>query len=137
MTDTVSSKKRSEIMRRIKSSNTSFEEKFRKSLWAKGLRYRKNVKGMVGKPDLYFASKKLVVFLDSCFWHGCKKHCRMPNSNVEYWEKKIDRNKKRDRDVTKYYKKNGFKIIRIWEHDLKHNFFETVNNIVTAIKEKN
>jgi len=131
MTDTVSKEKRSEIMSRIRGSDTSFEERFRKSLWGAGLRYRKNVKKLVGKPDIYFASKKLVVFLDSCFWHGCKDHCRMPSSNVEYWEKKISRNKKRDKEVTKYYKDNGFKIIRIWEHELKANFKKKIEEVVS------
>lgn len=133
MTDTVSKKKRSEIMSRIRGSDTSFEEKFRKSLWREGLRYRKNVKKLVGKPDIYFACKKLVVFLDSCFWHGCRKHCRMPSSNIEYWKKKIDRNRKRDKEVTKYYKNNGYKIIRIWEHELKNNFDEVVEKIISEV----
>lgn len=88
MTDTVTKEKRSEIMSLIRGSDTSFEERFRKRLWKEGLRYRKNVKNMEGKPDIYFPRKKLVVFLDSCFWHGCKEHCRMPSSNIEYWEKK-------------------------------------------------
>jgi len=133
MTDTVSKEKRSEIMSRIKGSDTSFEERFRKSLWREGLRYRKNVKKLLGKPDIYFASKKLVVFLDSCFWHGCKEHCRMPSSNIEYWEKKIDRNRKRDKEVTQYYKDNGYKIMRIWEHELKNNFDETVEKIISEV----
>lgn len=133
MTDTVSKEKRSEIMSRIRGSDTSFEERFRKNLWKEGLRYRKNVKKLVGKPDLYFSRKKLVVFLDSCFWHGCREHCRMPCSNVEYWEKKIDRNKKRDKEVTKYYKRNGFTIIRIWEHELKNDFDEITKKVVSEV----
>jgi len=134
MTDTVSKEKRSEIMSRIKRSNTGLEEGFRKSLWRAGLRYRKNVKEMIGKPDIYFAKKKLVVFLDSCFWHGCKAHCRRPSSNIDYWTKKIERNIKRDEEVTKYYKDSGFKIIRIWEHELKDNFDKMVKNIVSEVK---
>ena len=56
---------------------------------------------------------------DSCFWHGCKKHCRIPAVRKKYWTEKIVRNKERDKEVSKYYKKQSWKIFRIWEHDLK------------------
>lgn len=131
MTDIVSKEKRSEIMSRIRSYNTSFEDRFRKELWNRGLRYRKNVKKMMGKPDIYSDRHKLVIFLDSCFWHGCKQHCRMPSSNVDYWKKKIERNKERDKEVTKYYRDNGFKIIRIWEHEMKHDYNKAVNTVLS------
>jgi len=137
MTDTVPKEKRSEIMSRIKGSDTSFEDSFRKALWKRGLRYRKNVKGMTGKPDLCFPRDKIVVFLDSCFWHGCKYHCRTPKSNVEYWEGKIERNKKRDKEVTKFYKNNSYKIMRFWEHEVKENFDEILDKIEKAVKGKN
>jgi len=133
MTDKFSKKKRSEIMSKVKGKDTKLEIEFRKELWKVGLRYRKNVTKMLGKPDLYFPGKKIVVFLDSCFWHGCREHCRMPNSNIKYWEKKIERNKKRDKEVTKYYENNGFKIIRIWEHEIKENFNRTVKNTIYQI----
>lgn len=134
MADTVSKKKRSEIMSKIRSAETGIEDKFRKGLWKKGLRYRKNVKNMIGKPDIYFSRKKVVVFLDSCFWHGCKFHCRMPKSNVEYWTKKIERNKKRDKEVTSYYKKNDFVIFRFWEHEIKENYDYILNEVESLIK---
>ena len=119
MTDTVSLKKRSEIMSKIRSKDSKIEVAFRKALWKEGFRYRKNVKSYFGKPDLVLKKYKTVIFIDSCFWHGCKKHCRIPATNKEYWVNKIERNRKRDREVSKYYKKIGWKVIRIWEHDLK------------------
>ena len=122
MTDIVSKKKRSEIMRAIKSKDTKIELAFRKTLWQKGFRYRKNSSKYFGKPDIVLKKFKTVIFLDSCFWHGCKKHYRIPSVRKNYWTQKIARNAARDKEVSKYYKKQGWKITRIWEHDLNKNF---------------
>ncbi|RZV39172.1 MAG: hypothetical protein EVJ48_05430 [Candidatus Acidulodesulfobacterium acidiphilum] len=59
---------------------------------------------------------KTVIFVDSCFWHGCETHLRMPKTRIEYWVAKIERNKARDVEVNEYYKKIGWKLFRIWEH---------------------
>lgn len=118
MTDTVSKKKRSETMRAVRSKDTKMEIVFRKMLWQEGFRYRKNSSKYFGKPDIVLKKYKTVIFLDSCFWHGCKKHCRMPATNKKYWINKIDKNKARDREVNKYYKKLDWKIFRVWEHQL-------------------
>jgi len=75
-------------------------------------------KSFLGQPWV-LPMYETVIFIDSCFWHGCKKHCRMPSSKVEYWNKKIEGNKVRDKNVNRHYKKIGWKVIRIWEHDLK------------------
>lgn len=119
MTDTVSKKKRSEIMSAIRSRDSEMELSLRKELTRAGLKYRKNVANLEGKPDVAFTGKKIVVFLDSCFWHGCKSHCRLPQANRDYWKKKIERNKKRDREIDKIYKNKNWKILRFWEHELK------------------
>ena len=121
MTDTVSKKKRSEIMSKIKSKDTKIEIEFRKAIWKAGLRYGKNPKGYFGKPDLVLKKYKTVIFVDSCFWHGCKKHCRLPSTRKDYWIPKIEKNKQRDKEVKKYYKKIDWRIIRIWEHDINKN----------------
>lgn len=120
MADIFSKKKRSEIMSKIKGKETKLEIAFRKELWRSGYRYRKNVSGYFGKPDILLKKYKTVIFTDSCFWHGCKKHFRLPSSKVDYWTNKISRNKKRDKKVDSYYKKNGWNIIRVWEHDRKN-----------------
>lgn len=130
MTDTVSKKKRSEIMSRVRSKETKMEIAFRKALWRQGFRYRKNPTNYFGKPDIVLKKYKTVIFLDSCFWHGCKKHCRLPATNKKYWIAKIERNKQRDKEVNKYYKKIGWKVIRIWEHELnKHKLNNLINKI--------
>lgn len=122
MADTVSKKKRSEIMSKIKSKDTKIEIKFRKAIWKAGFRYRKNPKGYFGKPDLVLKKYKTVIFIDSCFWHGCKKHCRLPSTKQKYWIPKIERNKQRDKQVNRHYKKEGWKVLRVWEHQLKNDF---------------
>lgn len=119
MADSVSKQKRSEIMSRIKSKDSKIEIDFRKQLWNAGFRYRKNAKNYFGKPDIVLKKYQTVIFIDSCFWHGCKKHCRIPTANKKYWVNKISRNKLRDKQVDRYYKISGWKIIRIWEHNLK------------------
>ncbi len=117
-------------MSRIKSKDSKIEIDFRKQLWHAGFRYRKNAKNYFGKPDVVFKKRKIVIFIDSCFWHGCKKHCRIPTAHKKYWLKKIFRNIQRDRDVSKHYKTVNWKIIRIWEHDLTNA--KIFNNVIKS-----
>src|SRR5437868_5930905 len=72
-----------------------------------------------GRPDFIFPKQKIAIFVDGCFWHGCKKHCRMPSSNQTYWNKKIARNMERDRATQKTLNAAGWRVIRVWEHELK------------------
>ena len=117
-------------MSKIKSKDTKIEIEFRKAIWKAGFRYRKNPKGYFGKPDLVLKKYKTVIFVDSCFWHGCKKHCRLPSTRKKYWIPKIERNKQRDKEVNHYYKKEGWKVIRVWEHDLKNNIAMMINKLM-------
>ena len=130
--DVFSKKKRSEIMSKIRSKDTKIEILFRKALWKKDFRYRKNSSKYFGKPDIVLPKHKTVIFIDSCFWHNCPKHGYLPKSNLRYWRKKIERNKKRSKEVNKYYKKSDWKIVRIWEHDLK-NMNRTIKAVVKKI----
>ena len=132
--DTVSRQKRSEIMSRIKSRDSKIETLFRKELWKHGFRYRKNVGKYFGKPDIVLKKHKVVIFIDSCFWHGCKKHCRIPSVRKVYWTQKIARNAKRDKEVSKHYKKLGWQIFRVWEHELLKSFDNTTKNIIECFK---
>lgn len=132
--DTVSKKKRSEIMSRIKSKNTKLETDFRKELWRRGIRYRKSPKKYFGRPDIVVKKNKTVIFVDSCFWHGCKPHCRIPQANKKYWVAKIKRNVERDRKVTKHYQKIGWKVVRVWEHEIHKSLAKTVNNVLKNLE---
>jgi len=134
MSDTVSKKKRSEIMSRIRSRDSKIELLFRKELWKQGFRYSKNSSKYFGKPDVVLLKHKTVIFIDSCFWHGCKKHCRIPSVRKKYWIEKIARNKERDKEVSRHYKKEGWKVFRIWEHNLKRDASIEIKNMVKSMK---
>jgi len=137
MTDTFSPKQRSDIMRAVKGKDTSLETAVRLALWRRGLRYRKNVPSRPGKPDIVFPGPKVVVFIDSCYWHGCPDHCRMPQANREYWERKIGRNKQRDKEINQQYEQLEWTVVRVWEHELKEDFegtIDKIHNTVTALK---
>jgi len=123
MTDIFSKKKRSEIMSAVKGKETKLEIGFRKKLWKAGFRYRKNSSKYFGKPDIVLKKFKTVIFIDSCFWHGCKKHGSIPQTRKTFWENKIQRNRERDKEVNQFYKKTDWKVFRIWEHDLENKNF--------------
>jgi DNA mismatch endonuclease (patch repair protein) len=134
MADIFSKKKRSEIMSKVRSKDSKIEVEFRKKLWKLGFRYRKNSTRYFGKPDIVLPKYKTVIFIDSCFWHGCKKHGSMPQTRKKFWEAKIERNKQRDKEVNKYYKKSDWKIFRIWEHDISHDSDKNIEEIVKIVK---
>ncbi|WP_211453354.1 very short patch repair endonuclease [Collimonas antrihumi] len=119
MTDVWSVSKRSEVMGRIRSQdNLSTEGRliaiFRANK-VSGWRRRQN---LLGKPDFVFRECRVCVFVDGCFWHGCPKCYRRPSSNQSYWDQKVQRNAARDRFVSRELKKQGWQILRIWEHQL-------------------
>lgn len=117
-TDIYSEKKRSRIMGSIKGKDTLLELKFEKILKDAGLKFRRNVKELPGRPDVVFKNKKIVIFVDGCFWHGCKEHFSPPKSNRWFWMKKISDNIERDKLINKFYKKMGWRVLRIWQHDM-------------------
>jgi DNA mismatch endonuclease (patch repair protein) len=108
----------------VRHKDSKIEVEFRKKLWAEGFRYIKNSTKYFGKPDIVLPKYKTVIFIDSCFWHGCKRHGSTPATRIKFWIEKIDRNKARDKEVNKHYKKEGWKVIRIWEHDLKKRHYK-------------
>lgn len=118
--DTVSPDKRSRIMARVRSTgNESTELKVIQFLREKGLKgWRRNFP-LPGKPDFAYPKLRIAIFVDGCFWHGCRKHCRLPLSNQEYWIAKIERNKARDKAISKEVKMAGWEVIRIWEHEIR------------------
>jgi len=139
MTDVFTKKKRSEIMSRIRAKDAKLEKNFLEGLSAisheAGYRYRKHYTGLQGKPDIAFPSKKVAVFIDGCFWHGCHLHSRVPLSNVSYWEKKLKRNKERDREVNRAAKNKGWSVIRLWEHQVKKKPRWSIDKIMRALSE--
>lgn len=134
--DNLTKEQRQKNMRAIQCKDTKIEVLVCKALWNNGIRYRKNVKNLPGKPDIAIKKYKIVIFLDSCFWHKCPLHFKRPKSNLEYWDKKIARNVERDKEVNNFYIDNGWHILRIWEHQLKnkHEIEQTFKDIINFIK---
>lgn len=120
-TDVFTREKRSDIMRAVKGSNTNPEITLRKKLFALGLRYRLNVNGLPGKPDLVFPKHRTVIFVHGCFWHGhnCKRGRRKPKQNADYWREKIARNKIRDKKNAAELAKLGWRVVTVWECEIK------------------
>ena len=134
MSDSFSKRKRSEIMRAIRSKGTKIETKFANTLRKNKLKFKRNEKRLYGKPDFVFKNTNLALFIDSCFWHGCPYHCRMPKSNKSYWNAKIKNNKLRDKEIVKWYKKHGWKVLRFWEHSLNKDMQKCINKATMVIK---
>lgn len=117
MADIFDKETRSRIMSRIKAKDTKPEVRVRKFLFSKGLRYRKNQKGLPGKPDLVFRKHNSVVFINGCFWHGhdgCSRFV-LPKSRTEFWQDKIDTNRKRDMRNLQALSDMGWRVMVVWE----------------------
>lgn len=130
MTDVLTRSQRSYCMSQIKGKNTRPEVLLRKTLWSLGYRYRiKN--RLPGKPDIVFPSKRIVIFIDGCFWHKCPYHFQMPKNRRKFWNDKIEGNIARDRMVTESLEKLGWKVIRVWEHEVKKALPETLKKVLS------
>lgn len=121
----------------IKGKGTKPEEVVRKYLFSQGFRYRKNDKRLPGTPDIVLPKYKTVIFVNGCFWHGHKgcKYFVWPKNNAEFWKNKIESNISRDRKKAETLKDQGWKVIVVWECDLKHNFVFSMQNLVDQILE--
>ncbi len=122
-------------MSRIKGKDTKPEILVRKFLFSKGFRYRVNVSGLPGKPDIVLPKYKTVIFIHGCFWHG-HEGCRyfvVPKTRTEWWIEKISMNVERDVKNEQDIKKQGWKVIKIWACQLKSNKNIAFNYLLKAI----
>ncbi len=119
-------------MRNIRSTGTTPERIVMKALRQKKIYFACHVKSLPGKPDIVFRRKRIAVFVDSDFWHGHPTRFRMPQGNIEYWRNKIAGNRKRDKDVNRQLRKAGWRVIRFWDYDVKHNLEKTIDRILKA-----
>lgn len=111
---------RSELMSRIRGKgNKSTELRLVAVFRAARMTGWRRHASLVGRPDFVFPEIKLAVFVDGCFWHGCPIHFKRPKSNKEFWTKKIERNKARDRKIARELRMLGWRVLRIWEHSLR------------------
>jgi DNA mismatch endonuclease (patch repair protein) len=128
-------KERSKLMSRIRGKDTKPEVMFRKALWAKGYRYRKNVKKLPGKPDVVLRKFKLVIFIDGEFWHGhnWEEKKKTIKSNRAFWIPKIERNMQRDEQVGIELEKMGFTVFRFWEQQIKKDLDACLEQVIEYI----
>ncbi|MEX8547885.1 MAG: very short patch repair endonuclease [Mucilaginibacter sp.] len=136
MADIHSKEIRSYNMSRVKSKDTKPEMLVRKFLHKNGFRYRLHVKNLPGKPDIVLPKYKTVIFIHGCFWHGhenCKK-ASLPKTRTEWWTDKIGKNGENDQKAETILSNLGWKVIKIWECELKSNVFEkTLNKLLINI----
>jgi DNA mismatch endonuclease (patch repair protein) len=125
-------------MQRVKCKNTEIELRLRKELWSRGVRYRKNVSKITGKPDIAFIGKKVAVFCDSEFWHGYdwKRQRAAIKSNRDFWIPKIERNIERDKKVNEALKAEGWTVLRFWGNEIKNNVEQCADLVIAALKER-
>ncbi len=128
----------SKVMSANRAQGTKPELLLRRLLWKSGLRgYRKNVKGLPGKPDICFTKTKLSIFINGCFWHRCP-HCNLPlpKSNQQFWKDKFEANVNRDLNKQNMLKELGWQTLTIWECELKNNnvsfLIDNIQNIISS-----
>jgi len=123
-------------MQQVKNKDSKIEVLLRKELWNRGLRYRKNVTNVFGKPDIVFKGKKVAVFCDSEFWHGYDWENRKNDfkSNQEFWIPKIERNMQRDTEVNERLIAEGWTVLRFWGKDIKKNVELCADQIEKAVR---
>lgn len=136
MPDRITKEQRSYNMSKIKGKDTNIEVKVRKYLHHHGYRYRKNVKGLPGTPDILLTKQKVAIFVNGCFWHH-HYNCKLavyPKSRIDYWKSKIDKNV--DNDIKNYNLLNqlDYKVIVIWECELNEAFESRMKELIEEIK---
>lgn len=136
MPDRITKEQRSYNMSKIKGKDTNIEVKVRKYLYHHGYRYRKNVKGLPGTPDILLTKQRIAIFVNGCFWHH-HYNCKLavyPKSRIEYWKTKIDKNVDNDVKNYKLLKQLDYKVIVIWECELNEAFDSRMRELIEEIQ---
>ena len=123
------------MMSRVKGKDTSIEVMLRKALWKEGIRYRKNCKDILGRPDICLKGLKIAIFCDSEFWHGklYMEGKSIPKNNREFWERKLERNIERDKEVNAGLENEGWTVLRFWDKEIKNDLDRCVERVRDAI----
>jgi DNA mismatch endonuclease (patch repair protein) len=132
--DVFTKRKRSEIMSRIRSKNTKAEMLVFRELRKRGIYFQKHYAKVAGKPDIALPRKKKAIFIDGDFWHGYRFNKNTSKLPKKYWIKKIESNILRDKKNSAELKKQGWKILRVWEHDVLINLDKAINKIIYLLK---
>jgi DNA mismatch endonuclease Vsr len=133
--DSITKERRSANMAAIRSRDTKPELLVRKSLHGAGLRYRLNDRTLPGRPDIVFATRRIVVFVHGCFWHGCPRCIdgkRKVKSNSQYWAQKVHTNRQRDQRNKAQLIKTGWKVIEIWECEITNS--AVISKLVNRVR---
>ena len=133
----MTNEQRSYNMSQIKGKNTTIEMLLSKALWHRGLRFRKNSKAVYGHPDISIKKYKVAIFCDGDFWHGWDWENRKDSikNNREYWIPKIERNMQKDIEVNHVLSSMGWRVIRVWEHEIRDNLPDTADMIIRIVNE--
>jgi DNA mismatch endonuclease (patch repair protein) len=129
MVDNLTKEQRSYNMSRIRSKWTKQERMVHNILKSRKIKHKMHPK-INGSPDIILSDKKIAVFLHGCFWHKCPIHYIEPKTKREYWLPKIERNALRDKRNIKILRKKGYKVVRIWEHEIEKNFEKALKKII-------
>ncbi len=129
-------KQRSKTMSKIKAKNSKPEMIFRRALWQEDIRYRTHVKTLPGSPDIAIKKYRLAIFVDGVFWHGYQWDVQKKRikTNRHFWIPKIERNMQRDRQNKEALENAGFTVMRFWEHEIKNNLQNCVNQVKLYIE---
>lgn len=136
MPDVLTKEQRSFNMSMIKGKNTKPEMQLRKLLSSEGIRGYRIYSKLLGKPDIVFNKYNVAVFIDGCFWHKCPKCFKQPKTNKLFWKKKIEGNLKRDKIVNIKLKKEGWKVLRFWEHQIAKDINSCFTRILKELNKK-
>jgi DNA mismatch endonuclease, patch repair protein len=134
--DVFTQKKRSEVMSRIRGrGNKATEIALLKILRFNRIKGWRRHLDLPGRPDFVFKNKRVVIFIDGCFWHCCPRHFQYPKTNKIFWKNKLNSNKIRDKRINKQLGSMGWNVIRFWEHDLEHHTLKVVDKLMSILKE--
>jgi len=133
--DVLTKEQRSYNMSRIRGKDTGPEILLRKSLWKIGFRYRKHYK-LPGRPDVVFVNKRIAIFVDGCFWHGCPVHGVRPKTNAAFWKKKIQSSIDRDKKNQVLLEQEGWTVVHLWEHEIEEDLDGSVKKLIYLLEQR-
>lgn len=131
-TDVLTYKQRRRCMSANKRADTKPEMGLRRALWSMGIRYRLGLL-LPGRPDIVIMRRRVAIFVDGCFWHGCPEHFTIPKTRREFWLGKIQGNRRRDSAVTSELESLGWYVIRVWEHDIRRDVLGVASRVAETI----
>lgn len=134
--DNLTKEQRRKNMRNIRSKGTKPELLIMGELKRRNIYFARHADSVVGKPDIVFRRKRIAVFIDSDFWHGHPSRLIMPKTNIGYWRQKIARNRRRDKEVNRKLKQDGWKVLRFWEYNVKRNLGKCIIKIAQTLTQR-